>query len=173
MLAELGHEALAEAHDLHVGLALRVEVAAALASAHGQAGEAVLEDLLKAEELYYRKVDGRVEPDASLVGSDRGVELDSVAAVDLDLSLVVDPGNSEDDLAFGLYDALEHAVLFVDGVCLKDGFQREQHFVYCLQEFRLVGVPLLCDCINFLCVFVGEHGSVSFPIAVPVPPGLD
>ena len=33
MAVELRHEALAEAHDLQVGLALRVEVAAALAAA--------------------------------------------------------------------------------------------------------------------------------------------
>ena len=35
--AQLGHEGLAEAHDLSVGLALRVEVGAALAAAHRQA----------------------------------------------------------------------------------------------------------------------------------------
>jgi hypothetical protein len=51
VLAELGHEALAEAHDLGVGLALGVEVRAALAAADGQRGEGVLEDLLEAEEL--------------------------------------------------------------------------------------------------------------------------
>ena len=36
---QLSHEALAEAHDLIVALALGVEVAAALAAADGQAGE--------------------------------------------------------------------------------------------------------------------------------------
>ena len=45
---QLAHEALAEAHDLVVALALRVEVAAALAAAHRQRGQAVLEDLLEA-----------------------------------------------------------------------------------------------------------------------------
>jgi hypothetical protein len=33
---QLGHKALAETHDLGVGLALGVEVGAALAAAHGQ-----------------------------------------------------------------------------------------------------------------------------------------
>ena len=46
-IEELGHEALAEAHDLQVRAALGVEVAAPLAAADGQAGEAVFEDLLE------------------------------------------------------------------------------------------------------------------------------
>ena len=45
VLAELGHEGLAEAHNLIVGLALGVKVAAALAAAHRQRGQAVLQDL--------------------------------------------------------------------------------------------------------------------------------
>lgn len=48
---ELGHEGLAEAHDLVVGLALGVEVGATLATAHGERGEGVLKDLLEAKEL--------------------------------------------------------------------------------------------------------------------------
>ena len=48
---ELGHEGLAEVHDLVVGLALGVKVGTALAAADGQTGEAVLEHLLKAQKL--------------------------------------------------------------------------------------------------------------------------
>ena len=44
---QLRHEGLAKAHDLALGLALRVEVGAALAAADRQAGQRVLEDLLK------------------------------------------------------------------------------------------------------------------------------
>ena len=54
---QLGHEALAEAHDFHVALAVGVEVRAALAAAHGQGGQAVLEGLLKAEELQDALID--------------------------------------------------------------------------------------------------------------------
>ena len=63
-------KALAEAHNLSVGLALRVEVGAALAAAHGQRGKAVLEDLLEAQELDDAQVDGRMQAQAALVGSD-------------------------------------------------------------------------------------------------------
>ena len=36
---ELGHKALAETHDLSVGLAFRVKIGAALAAAHGERGQ--------------------------------------------------------------------------------------------------------------------------------------
>ena len=59
--AQLGHEGLAEAHDLGVGLALRVEVGTALAAAHRQRGQGVLENLLEAKELDDGLGHGRVE----------------------------------------------------------------------------------------------------------------
>ena len=45
------HIALAETHNLGIGLAGRVKVGTALAAADGKASQGVLEDLLKAEEL--------------------------------------------------------------------------------------------------------------------------
>ena len=59
--AQLSHEGLAEAHDLSVGLALRVEVGTALAAAHRQRGQGVLENLLEAKELDDGLGHGRVE----------------------------------------------------------------------------------------------------------------
>ena len=82
-------------HDLVVGLALGVEVGTALAAAHGKGGQAVLEDLLETQEFEHAQGDRRVKAQAALVGSDGGVELDAVTAVDLDLALVVDPGDTE------------------------------------------------------------------------------
>src|SRR5690606_13305861 len=104
---ELGHEALAEAHDLGVGPPLGVEVAAALAPADGHAGEGVLEGLLEAQELDDGKVDGGVEAEAALVRPGGGIDLDAEAAVDVDLAAVVLPGDAEDDLPLGLADPLE------------------------------------------------------------------
>ena len=104
----------------HVGLALRVEVAAALAAAHGQRGEAVLEDLLEAEELDDAEVHGRVQAQAALVGADGAVELHAEAAVHLDLAVVVDPRHAEHDDALGLDDALEQRGLLVLGMGLDD-----------------------------------------------------
>jgi hypothetical protein len=104
---ELGHEALAEAHDLEVALALGIEVRAALAAAHGQRGQAFLKTCSKAEELEDAEVDARVEAQAALVGTDGAVHLDAEAAVDLDFALVVHPGHAEHDDALGLDDPLE------------------------------------------------------------------
>ena len=53
---ELVHERLAEAHDLAIRSAVRVEVGAALAAADALTGQRVLEDLLEAEELDDRQV---------------------------------------------------------------------------------------------------------------------
>src|SRR4029079_12208813 len=85
---QLAHEALAEAHHLVVALALGIEVRAALAAAHGQGGQRVLEHLLEGQELEDAEVDRGVEAQAALVGADGAVHLDSETAVDVDLSLV-------------------------------------------------------------------------------------
>ena len=143
MPAELGHEALAEAHDLCVGLALGVEVGAALAAAHGQRGQAVLENLLEAEELEHAEVDRLVEAQAALVGAKRAVELNAETAVDVHLALVVCPGDAEHDDALGLDDALEELCLLILGVCLDDGLEGLENLGHGLDELRLVGVFLL------------------------------
>ena len=49
--AELGHKALAEAHDLVVALALGVKIGAAFAAADCKSCQRVLENLLKTEKL--------------------------------------------------------------------------------------------------------------------------
>ena len=141
--AKLGHEALAEAHDLCVGLALGVKVGAALAAAHGQRGQAVLENLLEAEELEHAEVDRLVEAQAALVGAKRAVELNAETAVDVHLALVVCPGDAEHDDALGLDDALEELCLLILGVCLDDGLEGLENLGHGLDELRLVGVFLL------------------------------
>src|SRR5208337_3171940 len=61
---EFGHEALAEAHDFVIALALGVEVRSALAAAHGKSGQGVLEDLFKGEEFEDSEVDRGMEAQA-------------------------------------------------------------------------------------------------------------
>ena len=151
MAVEFRHEALAEAHDLQVGLALRVEVAAALAAAHGQRGQAVLEDLLEAQELDDAQVHRRVQAQAALVGPEAAVELHAVAAVHLHVALVVDPRHAEHDDALRLDDALEQPRLLVGWVGLDDRLQGLQHLGDGLDELRLLGIlglHLLDDAID-------------------------
>ncbi len=105
--AQLGHEALAEAHHFVVALALGIEIASALAAAHGQRGQGVLEHLFKCEEFQDSKIDRGMEAQAALVGADGAVHLDAEAAIDLDIALVIEPRHTEHNEALGLGDALQ------------------------------------------------------------------
>ena len=108
---ELGHEALAEAHDLGVGAALGVEVGAALAAADRHAGERVLEDLLEAEELDGAEVTDGWKRRPPLYGP--SAELNSTRKPRLIWTSpgVVVPRHPEDDLALRLADALQDRAL--------------------------------------------------------------
>ena len=140
MALQLGHEGLAEAHDLVVALALGIEVRAALAAAHGQAGQGVLEDLLEAQELDDGQVDGGVEPQAALGGADGGGELHPVAAVDLHLAVVVHPGDAEQQAALRLHNPVDDAGFGQPLVLLHHGLEGFQHLADGLEKLRLVGI---------------------------------
>ena len=164
MALQLGHEGLAEAHDLAVAATLGVEVAATLAAAHGQRGEAVLEDLLETEELQDGEVHTRVQAQTTLVGADGAVELHAKRTIDLDLASIVNPRHTEGDDALGLDDALEKACLLVFGMSLDDGLEGLQDLGHGLDELRLVGVlclDLLDDALyvthGFLLVYDGTR----------------
>ena len=140
---ELVHERLAEAHDLGVGLAVRVEVAAALAAADALRGERVLEDLLEAEELDDRQVHAGVEAQTPLVRAEHRRELHTVAAVDLQAAGVVDPRHAEDDLPLRLHQTLHDAGLDELRVRVEDRRDRVEDLVHGLLELGFVGVARL------------------------------
>ena len=161
VLAQLGHECLAETHNLSVGLALRIEVGTALAAADRQSGQAVLEDLLEAQELDDGCAYGRMQTDAALVRSDCGVELEAEAAVDLNLAVVVNPCDAELYAALRLNDALEYAGLNEIRTALSDRLQGLENFEYCLLEFRLIRVALYNGVVDTLQIAVGNcHGLI-------------
>ena len=162
MTVELGDEALAEAHDLAVGLAVGVKVGAALAAAHGEGGQGVFEDLLEAKELDDGQVDRRMEAQTALVGADRGVELHTVATVDLNLAVVIDPGNAEHDDALGLDEALHKAGFFPLGVLVDDMLEALKDFINGLKELGLVGMILLKVCEDAVQIGVVNHFLTSF-----------
>ena len=89
--------------------------------------QSILEDLLEAQELQDGQVDRRVQAETALVWAEGGVELDSVAAVDLDLVLVVFPDNSKLDDALrdgnDLEGGLVFGVLFEEGAVFEGGDQ--------------------------------------------------
>src|SRR3954469_23141420 len=167
MAKQLGHEALAEAHDLAVALALGIEIGAALAAAHRQAGQRVLEGLLESEELQDRAVDRRVEADSALIGADRIVVLDPVAALDPDIVVVGLPADPERDHPVRLGDSaqdLPAVVILLVGDEVEDVLG---HFLDRLDEFGLARIAAL-DALH-------EAGQIDVPVAIPahsVPPRI-
>ena len=79
---------------------------------------------------------------AALVGADGAVELYAVAAVYLNVSVVVHPAYAEGDDALGLNDALGNAGLYVVGALVKNGLEAFQNLFYRLKKFLLVGIAL-------------------------------
>ena len=153
---QLRHERLAEPHDLRVASAAGVKVAAALAAADGEAGQAVFERLLKAQELHDRQVHRRMEAQTALVRPDRAVKLHAVAAVDLRLARVVRPHHAKLDHAFRLHHALQQRLRLVFRVLFHHRRQRAQHLFHRLQKLFLVPV-LLPDLFQYpfdVCVHV-------------------
>ena len=63
-----------------------------------------LKNLLEAEELDDAKVNGRMQTQTALIRADRRVELYAVAAVHLNLAVIVNPRHTEHDLALRLGD---------------------------------------------------------------------
>ncbi len=134
---QLGHEALAEPHHLPLGAALGVEIRAALATADLHAGQAVLEDLLEAQEFHDPQVHRRVEPKAALVGPERTGELHPERSVDLNVTVVVLPGDLEDHLALRLAQPLQNPRLRVLRPLGHHRTETAQHLEHGLMELGL------------------------------------
>ena len=143
MSAKLSHEALAETHNLAVGLALRIKVGTALAAAHRKGGQGVLEDLLEAEELDDTNIYGGVQSDTALVRTDSGVELDTETSVYLYLAVVVNPRNAEDDLSLRLNDSVENACVDEVLSLFSNRLKGLENLSYRLNELRLAGISFL------------------------------
>ena len=137
------HEALAEAHNLRVGLARRVKVGTALAAADGQAGQAVFEHLLKAQEFDNAGVYVFLEPQAALVGTDGSVELAAVANIGMPCAVVGHPADAEGEHPLRFHHPGQQVRRFVLRMLFDDRFQRRQNLLHRLNKLRLVRVPLL------------------------------
>ena len=162
---QLGHEALAEAHDLHVALALGIEVAAALAAADGQAGEGVLQRLFEGQELHGILSDGGMQAQTALVRADGAVGLHAIAAVDVNLTLVVHPRHAELDHALRLDEQLQHAHLHVLGMGLDHGLDGFQHAADGDQKLLVVGIAFFHGVHQFLKICILNAHSHSSPLS--------
>ncbi|KAH3669592.1 hypothetical protein OGATHE_002404 [Ogataea polymorpha] len=150
---KLSDEGSAESSDLVVALSLRVKVRSTLTTSHRETGQGVLENLLVSKEFEDRKVNTWVQSQTSLVWTQSRVELDSVTSVDLDIALVVLPGDSELDDSLWNRDNRNHLLVFwvllEQSRLLEGGVQ----FVEGLLEFWLLWLDH--------CVYYGERAGIA------------
>ena len=140
---ERGHEALAEAHYLHLALALGVEVRAAFAAANGESGQRIFEYLLEAEKFYNAHVDRGVEAQTAFIRTYRAVELNSVAAVCVNLARVVRPRDAENRRPLRLNEPFEQRPILICPVRLDNRANGIENLRRSLNELRLSRVLLL------------------------------
>ena len=84
-----------------------------------------------------------MKADTALVRSDCGAELNTEAAVDLNLAVVVKPGYTENDLSFRFNKAFENALFNKFGSALGNRLKRFQNLGNRLNKFGLVGILYL------------------------------
>lgn len=116
----------------------RIEITSALAAAHGEGGQCILEGLFEAEKFQDRQVDRGVEADAALVGADgRGV-LDPVATIDMDVAVVVTTHDTRNMMTrSGSISRSSSPLLGILRVLRDVGPQAFDHFCCGLEKFRL------------------------------------
>ena len=78
-----------------------------------------------------------MEPEASLIRSDRRVELDTETTVYLYLAGIIYPWNTEHDSPFRFDDPLHETICLIFRVFLHDRLEALKHFLHCLKELFL------------------------------------
>src|SRR5581483_1328287 len=97
----------------------------------------IFEDLFECEEFQDAEIHGRMEAQPALVGTDPAVHLDAESAIDLDISLIVKPGNAEHNDALGFYNALKNLGGSIFGMLLQHQPKRFKYFLDGLVELGL------------------------------------
>ena len=113
-----------------------------------------------------------MEAQAALVGAYGAVELNAVAGVDMNLTVVIGPRNAEDDLSLGCYKTLEKSALAVLLlICLNDGAEGFEHLFDCLVKFGLTRVFVNDHLIHF--VQIGHGDSFFLLLSFKIITGRD
>src|SRR5690606_24866430 len=160
MAEQLAHESLAEAHHFARALALGIEIRTALAAAHGQRGERVLQGLFEGQELKDRQVHRRVKADAALVGADGGVVLNAIAAVDPHFALIVHPGDTELYRPLRLDQSVQQPVFRIARVGLDERPDAAYDFTHRLQKFRFSGIARGNDVQKLVRALILQHARL-------------
>ncbi len=88
-------------------------------------------------------MDRRVESEPPFVRADRAVHLDPEPAVDVYLTLVIGPGDTEHYDAFRFHHPLEYLCGPIFGMALEHKVERLGEFLYSLMKFWFTGVLCL------------------------------
>ena len=92
-----------------------------------------------------------MKTNASLVRSNCGIELYAETIVYVNLTLVIYPGNAEQDLSLGSGDSLKKCILTILlFVCLDHDAKGLENLFYCLMELGLSGVLSYYQIINLI-----------------------
>src|SRR6266478_4837699 len=91
-----------------------------------------------------------MEAQTTLVRSKGAVHLDAIAAVDLNLSFVVNPGDTELNHPLRLNQAFKDFAVPIFLITLDGWFDRLENFRDRLKELRLIRIALFDDVENFL-----------------------
>ena len=91
-----------------------------------------------------------MEAHPALVRAEGRVELDAKSAIDLDVALVVNPRNTEDDLAFGFADPFDECLFKIIGVLL----------IACIAFPRIAGILLVFAAIIAIAGLLGKSMAV-------------
>src|SRR5208283_431588 len=76
----------------------------------------------------------------SFVRADRTAHLDAVTPVDLDIALIVHPGNPEHDNPLGLGYPFQYLCLPVTRITVQHRFNRFHHLTYSLMKFLFMRI---------------------------------
>src|SRR5436309_11196153 len=106
---------------------------------------------------------------ATFVGTERAVHLHAKAAVHLDLSLVVDPWNTELNHSLRFHQTLKDSGVAELLASFNDRPDRLQHLSYGLKKLRLVRITFFNDFENvlnqshriYVILVIGEIGRAS------------
>ncbi|EKD36946.1 MAG: hypothetical protein ACD_75C01314G0001 [uncultured bacterium] len=153
---------MAEAHHLVIRFALGIEIGTALAAAHGERRQRILEHLLKRQEFNDPEIHRGMETQAALVRAKHAAHPHAKAPVDMNLALIVHPGNPEQDHPLRFGNPLQHGLLPVFQVAVQHRLDTFHHLFDRLMKFTLLRV-LLLDPIDYRvhCILLVELYSGS------------
>ena len=113
-----------------------------------------------------------MEAESTLVGAKSGVKLHAKSSVNLNVSLIINPWDAEDDLAFGFNEALDEPLFRVVLIVAKDIFKAAENLLCSLVKFWFTRVPLEYLLVALIDGGVDVHGLPFWVEVKHVPASL-